>query len=360
MIYRMKLLKSKPLLALFGIVGVMLLAFILFIVTMSLSDYTPGEMETLEIDGKGSPVPPDKRVFSIMTWNLGYMGLGKDMDFFYDGGKMVRPGKDEYQSYALGTIGHLASGDQPDFILFQEVDRHSKRSYRNDQYGQLSSALPDHSSAFAVNYDVGYVPVPLLKPMGKVLSGIALFARYQPAECYRGLLPGEYSWPVRLFMLDRCFIVARYPLASGSNLVIINTHNEAFDAGEMRNKQMEHLREIMMEEYEKGHYVIAGGDWNMNPPGYSTSTFRNGDVARTILPELQSDFFPEDWKWVFDPTIPTNRDVIRNYERGKTLTTIIDFFVISPNIRVESARTTDLMFKWSDHQPFMMTFILEE
>jgi len=27
----------------------------------------------------------------------------------------------------------------------------------------------------------------------------------------------------------------------------------------------------MLDEFGKGNYVIAGGDWNQNPPGYKPS-----------------------------------------------------------------------------------------
>ena len=66
-------------------------------------------------------------------------------------------------------------------------------------------------------------------------------------------------------MLDRCFLLSRLALPDGKELVLINTHNEAFDDGSQRNQQMAVLKELMLKEYEKGNYVITGGDWNLNP-----------------------------------------------------------------------------------------------
>jgi endonuclease/exonuclease/phosphatase family metal-dependent hydrolase len=223
----------------------------------------------------------------------------------------------------------------------------------------ISDELNSYASIYAVNYQVAFVPLPITEPMGKVNGGIAMFSRFFPEESYREALPGQYSWPVRLFMLDRCFIFSRFRMDNDNELVIINTHNEAFDTGDMRKRQMEHLRSIMLEEYRKGNYVVAGGDWNINPPGYNESTFKTGDAGRTVQPQTDPEFFPEGWKWTFDPSAPTNRSVDQPYVRGRTPATIIDYFIISPNVNIVAVNTIDLQFIWSDHQPVMLKFTLK-
>jgi len=86
--------------------------------------------------------------------------------------------------------------------------------------------------------------------------------------------------------------------------------------------------------------------------------FSNSDVGREIEPVIEPDFFPEGWQWVFDPEVPSNRDVNQPYTKGKTPTTIIDFFVVSPNLEVIDVKTQDLGFEWSDHHPVRMRFRL--
>jgi endonuclease/exonuclease/phosphatase family metal-dependent hydrolase len=177
--------------------------------------------------------------------------------------------------------------------------------------------------------------------------------------------------------LDRCFMLSRIPLPEGKEMVLINTHNEAFDDGSQRTKQLAVLKDMMFAEYAKGNFVIVGGDWNQNPVGYGDLAigrfgdlaigrlddleiwrFGDLDVGRTIEPAIEPGFLPSEWQWVFDPEIPTNRDVDAPYERGKTKTTIIDFFVVSPNVKVLGVRTDDLGFEWADHQPVEMKFRL--
>lgn len=356
----MKLKFKKATAVFLRMVFILVLAFILILLVMTTTDYRPDEKEDLDFYGFAAKMPADSREFTLLTWNLGYFGLGQEMDFFYEGGKQVRPPRAGYDMYEKNGLDFLKRQDTVDFILLQELDRSSKRSYRQEQYQKLANQLDSYGSVFALNYDVAFVPVPVKRPMGKVNSGIAIFSKYIHTGSCRVSLPGHYAWPMRLFMLDRCFIMSRYPLPGGKELVIINTHNEAFDAGEMRNQQMNHLRSVMVEEYHKGNWVIAGGDWNMNPAGYDAEKVSSGDITRYVMPELETGFFPGGWSWAFDTHTPTNRDVSQPYKRGTTPATIIDYFITSPNVDILDVETFDLGFRWSDHQPVLMRCRLED
>jgi endonuclease/exonuclease/phosphatase family metal-dependent hydrolase len=328
----------------------------LLLLLATLADYRPEKPEKAGIQGNAPDIQINDSVFTLLSWNIGYFGLGKDCDFFYDGGRMTRPEKADYRSYSGEVLKYLRLAEGIDFCFFQEVDLKSRRSYYDDQVARLREVFPGMESSIAVNYLVSFVPVPLRNPLGKVKSGLVNFSSFHTLENTRYPFPGGYDWPVRLFMLDRCFLLSRLALPGGKELILINTHNEAFDDGSQRNQQIAVLKELMLTEYEKGNFVITGGDWNLNPVGYKAGTFGTGDIGRTIEPGIVADFFPDGWKWVFDPETPTNRDVDQFYRRGETPTTIIDFFVVSPNISVEKISTQDLGFEWCDHQPVRMTF----
>jgi endonuclease/exonuclease/phosphatase family metal-dependent hydrolase len=336
--------------ALIGMAGIVLLL-------ATISEYRPDKPETMEMKGKASDIKESDSVFSLLTWNIGYFGLGKDCDFFYDGGRMTRPSREQYQEYSANAMEYLRQVRGIDFFFLQEVDLASRRSYHDDQVARLRDIFPQFESSVALNYVVSFVPVPFRNPMGKVKSGIVSFSAWHTMENTRYPFPGGYSWPVRLFQLERCFLLTRLALPGGKELVLINTHNEAFDNGEQRKQQIAVLKDLMLAEYGKGNYVVTGGDWNQNPPlAELPSIFKSGDISRRIEPQIEKDFFPYDWSWVYDPNFPSNRNVDGPYTRGKTPTTIIDFFVVSPNISVESISTQDLGFAWSDHQPVMMRF----
>jgi endonuclease/exonuclease/phosphatase family metal-dependent hydrolase len=203
--------------------------------------------------------------------------------------------------------------------------------------------------------------MPVTNPMGKVESGIMTFSRFEPTVAQRYSFPLNYSWPTGLFMLDRCFILERFKLPNGKELVIVNTHNSAFDdAGVLRQYELWMLRGFLLSEYEKGNYVIAGGDWNQNPCGFNDSKFKDDYVKDPKKTPMEKDYLPATWHWCFDPLYPTNRNVNDIYKAGKTLTTIIDFFVASPNIKIDTVCVVHNDFEYSDHQPVYMKVKLIE
>ena len=333
--------------------------FLAFLLFLTLTDYYPAEKESLPIGKKGMNLTLTKKDLTFLTWNVGYGGLGKNMDFFYEGGTRVRPVWNEFNEYLNGISHTVSSLDSIDFIFLQEADIHSKRSYFKDEVEEIGKHLTNRCVLFAKNYDSRFVPVPLSDPMGRVVSGIACFLKYKPGSADRIDYGTRFSWPKQLALLKRCFMVIRYPLASGKELVIINLHNSTFDnEGTLRKQELMKLNAFVLTEYAKGNYVITGGDWNNNPKGFKQETVVSGDIVKAIFPVLDGTFLP-GWRFAFDPLTPSNRDVDMPYQKGKTKTTIIDFYVVSPNVDVKYIHTIPTGFSFSDHQPVVMKVTLK-
>jgi endonuclease/exonuclease/phosphatase family metal-dependent hydrolase len=345
------------------IIAFLLLGFAGLILYAVVSDYKPDDKEIL-IESVNPSVLNDSVTFSLLTWNIGYAGLDKDMDFFYDGGTKVITPEEKCRENISGILDFLERNDTIDFILLQETDRNSKRSYRTDQYEKMSERLPGHSHFFAKNYDVFFVPTPPSNPMGKVVSGIASFSKYVPESSVRYSLPGDFGFPTQLFYLDRCFMVNRYRIENGKQLILINTHNEAFDeGGGIRKAQMETLKAYVLNEYNSGNYVIAGGDWNQYPPEFKPVFSGNkaftGQVGNFNLVGIESDYMPGEWKWIFDSSSPSFRTLITAYDPATTPTSVCDFFLLSPNIESVSVKCHNLGFANSDHNPVIIRCILK-
>jgi endonuclease/exonuclease/phosphatase family metal-dependent hydrolase len=352
----MKIIK-KILKTILAVILLLLLVFAGIIAYAIISDYKPGEKTIVFNSGKPDTLN-DSLEISLITWNIGYCGLDRDMDFFYDGGTKVMTPRKKCLENLEAVKKFLRSNDSIDFFLIQEIDRNSKRSYHFDEYDTITKVLEDYHPFFATNYKVFFVPVPPTSPMGKVLSGIALFSRHQPSSSVRYSFPGQYGFPKQLFMLDRCFMVNRYPLNNGKELLVINTHNEAFDPGEIRKAQMAYLKEFLLSEYAKGNYIIAGGDWNQSPPDFKPE-FSNNQINKDQM-MMTSDYLPTDWKWVYDNNTPSNRTVIAAYDQATTTTTVIDIFLLSPNVRGISVNCINLNFENSDHNPVRVKVRLAE
>jgi len=333
------------------IIVLILSGFLLFLM---ITEYHPPATEKLAIKGKGKEFPRGQKELTFFTWNIGYGGLGNKMDFFYEGGERVKPDKAEFIGYSQGIQQMIRNNDMADFLFVQEIDVRAKRSHYIDEESGILNQIPAFCSVFAKNYDCKYVPFPIIDPMGRVVSGLATISKYSPVSAERISFTEDFSWPKRLFLLKRCFLVVRFNLTEGKQLVVINTHNSTYDnKGELRKSEFLNLHEFITNEFSRGNYVIAGGDWNNNPRNFAPEKIETGDIVKYVEPPVDDTFLP-GWKFVFDTMAPTNRDVNIPYEKGKTKTTIIDFFVISPNVEFQSVKTITANFANSDHNPVLM------
>ena len=282
----MKVFK-KILLTLAILLGVVLLAVVGLFTWLTITEYRPEPVQPAEIWAPNAgletvesvPEPKlDKDTITILSWNVGYCGLGKESDFFMDGGTQVQPLSDELVKKNFFGICERLMELKPDFLFLQEVDTNSDRSNLTEE-SSFRSSLNEYVSTFALNFSTKFVPYPW-PPIGKVNSGLLTNSRFQIQRAERISLPCPFSWPLRIANLKRCLLVSRVPIAdSDKELVLVNLHLEAYDSGEGKIAQTRQLREFIESEYQKGNYVIAGGDFNQLFP-------RSAERYPIILPEL--------------------------------------------------------------------------
>jgi len=334
------------------------------------TDFQPRSIKSVEATQTATPAIEADTELSFVIWNVGYGGISANMEFFYDakhyytsGEKMVRDLEPNVKRNMTEGTNFIKNTDY-DFYLFQEIDINSKRSYGIDQYDLFAKTKPDYSSYFFKNLDVKRIPIPILEPWnvyGNALSGLSTLARFQPSAADRLQLPGKYKWPDRIFQLDRCIGRQTYDLPSGKKLIVLNIHNSAYDKGGfMKKQQMKFFKDLILKEYQAGNYVVAGGDWNQCPPNFSPTHFIKEEIDIKLQSNIEADFLPDGWIWVYDKMIPTNRKTHEKYVEGKSWTTLIDFFLISPNVELVEVKGVHQDFQWSDHQPVAMRVKLIE
>ena len=116
----------------------------------------------------------------------------------------------------------------------------------------------------------------------------------------------------------------------------------------------------MKEEIDKGNYVIAGGDFNMDLLGDSGSIFGVSGADYSWAQPFPEDKIPEGFSLVvpFDPEdpVPSCRNADSPWDPKTNFQITIDGFLISDNIEVESCEVTDLQFAYSDHEPVQLRF----
>ncbi len=344
------------------LIAFILALVVLFFAFLTVSEYKPAPTESVDISGHADKKAAVGEVMKIVTWNTGYGALGDNADFFMDGGKLVKTATNGRVQENLGGMIDILREISPDIIMLQEVDRNSTRSYKINEAEQYMNAFPSMRSAFASNYKVAFVPYPV-PPIGKVDSGILTLSSYETlASAERVALPCPFSWPVRLGNLKRCLLVMRVPLeGSDKELVLVNLHLEAYDSGEGKTAQTAVLREYLMQEADKGNYVIAGGDFNQ--------VFSNIDASMYPAQEgkwqagaIDVADFPERFGFLMDPGVPTCRSLDQPY-RGADPNTfqyyMIDGFIVSENVTVTRLKTLSEGFVQTDHNPVLLEFMLE-
>ena len=327
---------------------------------LTLAEYQPDEVEnvTVTAGARHAEASTGER-YKIVTLNTGYGGLGNQEDFFMDGGTRVLPkNKAEVQDNLTNLLSAL-SLQSADICLLQEVDVDSNRSYWINEADQFSRGL-SMGSAFAYNYRCAFVPFPW-PPLGKVESGLLTLNNLAVTEATRESLPVPFSWPLRIANLKRCLLVERMPLAnSDRELVMVNLHLEAYSSQDGRKAQMEVLAKLLKAEASLGNYVIVGGDFNQSFPGA---------LEKYPLPQetpwqpgiLSEDDLPDGFSFAYDLTTPTCRSLEAPYDgdRSSLVAYVIDGFIVSANVKVNSVETYDLNFRNTDHQPVAMEFTLQ-
>ena len=330
-----------------------------FLLFITLTDYKPEASLSLAIDNPNDNKIKPGEAFTVTTFNIGYAGLDQNSDFFMDGGTMSRASSKEQTTVNLQAITAFMKEKQSDIFMLQEVDVKSSRSYRMNQVEYLTSELASYSHAFALNYKVPWVPVPLFDPMGAVQSGLLTLSTLHSTDNKRLDLPGKESWPRQQLDLDRALLVSRFPVDNGKELVLINLHLSAFDkGGSIRKQQLSFLSSYIQQEYEQGNYLIVGGDWNHSLPGTDPLAFTSTQDSPEWLQSFPDQFEPASFQWALDKEIATVRTMDIPYTDGINFRAIIDGFFLSPNIEVIKVQGTELKYEHSDHNPVTATLVL--
>ncbi len=350
-----------------AVLGAAVLAAVALVVWLTVREYRPAAVEAVEVNRTGAP----KQVFlslggslTVVSQNTGYAGLGAGSDFFMDGGTDVAPTREQLEANQNGLSAQL-EGQDADVYFLQEVDVNSGRTRSVDQSGIYWSALNAdgagaYSSSHALNYSCDFVPIPW-PPMGKVHSGLQTLTRLYVSEARRIALPCPFSWPVSAANLKRCLLVDYVPLEdSDKQLVLVNLHLEAYDDGEGKAAQTQMLMDFLTGEYEKGNYVIAGGDFNQTFPGaLDDFPIQGPDLWTPGV--LEEDILPQGWQFACDLSVPTCRLLNHPYdpEPAGNQFYVIDGFILSPNVRLDRVETLDYQFQYTDHNPVAIEVTLE-
>ncbi len=355
--------------------GIMLLLFVIilgYVIYMQTQYYRIADFTEIKTQNSKQERLKEETLYRILTYNIGFGAYSSDYTFFMDTGEMKdgtrtvgkharARSKEEEQTNTEGSLAVLKN-EKADFLFVQEVDEKATRSYQMNQRKILEEGLSDYASVFVKNFHSAYLCYPFFEPHGSVEAGMLFFSKYQISENIRRQFPVSDAFFTKFTDLDRCFLVSRLPVEGGKDLVLIQVHLSAYDeGGKIRAKQLALLNETLKEEWEKGNYVIAGGDFNHDIAD-SVNNFPSEQKTPSWVYQLRDADLAEGFRFVKAENAketPTCRGADIPYEKGVTYTVIVDGFLVSDNVRAE-AKNIEKDFLYSDHNPVVMEFVLSK
>lgn len=333
------------------VISVLLVGIGMFALYIIFTEYKPSPIEDAE-KIRNSRDQQLNELMRVTTFNVGYFSLDKDQDFFLEGGKSSRTVSKEKTFDNLLSIEEYLKELNSDFYVFQEVDIAGRRSANINQVEHLASGLINYNVTFAYNYRAKWIPVPWTHPMGSAYSGLLTLSKKPIQNATRLSLEGQEVFPKSLFYPKRCMVINEINLSNRKKLYLINIHLSAYDKNGMyRSKQIQHIIRYITNLYNENNYIIVGGDYNLLLDKENYKEDMPSWVG--VLPEI---VYESAFSVVFDPTENTVRSQNQPYVKGENFETIIDGFIVSPNLEVVKVETHSLGFKYSDHNPVTLSF----
>jgi endonuclease/exonuclease/phosphatase family metal-dependent hydrolase len=312
---------------------------VLGLIRRALGAYDPPPVLALQVTGSADSADSD--TLELLTWNVGYAGLGADADFLADGGRHLRTGSRSGVERNLAAIVERLRAEKPDVALLQELSRGNYATHDVDVLARVQMALTGYQLAFAPLMRIRGLPF-----VGNLEVGQGTFSRNGISRAVRHALPSEPQF-LGITLQRFNLLEARLP---GSEWVICNVHLSAFDDGTLRRRLVTEVVRLLEAEYLAGRSVVAGGDWNLRlvPTEFPYTT---EEKKRAWIRDLPADLVPPGWQWAVDPGTPTNRTLEQRYCPGVNYRSVIDGFLVSPNVEVVGVETLELDFANSDHNP---------
>ncbi len=340
------------------IIGVLLGVVALGLLYLTIREYRPSAVEPVSGHTEGKVLEEGNQL-KVITYNTGYSSLGSTEDFFMDGGKKVRPDNQRVVEESLLGNANLMNEQNADIYILQEVDLKAKRSYGINQMKFLEDTL-GMSGIFAYNFKCDYIPFPL-PTIGHVEAGLLTLTDYEVNQSSRIALAESFTWPLKTCNLKRALLETRIPIdGTEKELVLLNLHLEAYDSGEGKIAQSKMLASILEEEYQKGNYVIAGGDFNQTFEGKKSYPILDQELWMPGI--ISENDIPKNFTFAVDDSKPTCRLLNKPYSGSyeDTQLYVIDGFIVSDNITVNQVEVIDTQFQHSDHQPVALTITLNK
>lgn len=325
-----------------------------FLGYINFNEYKPAEIEDLEIINNTKSVINTNTDLNLLSYNISYSILDENAEYYFEGGFSAKAYSKKQVENNLNSISDFLTKNHYDFIMLQDVDVKSKRSYEIDQFNHIQDKLKNYGNIFNPIHNVSFIPYPINMPLGQVYCGDAVFSKYRANSSERYALPSDKKWPMKMFDQKEAFSTTKFNLSNGKKLILLNFNlNDNSINDKTKLLQIKEIKNYIEEEYKKGNYIIAGSNFGYilhDSPYKCLERFPQG------LSYPPKDFEMKNFKFVYDTKYPTFRSASMPYIKDKNFTSITDGFLVSDNIEVLNISTVNLEFKSSNHNPVQLKF----
>ena len=201
----------------------------------------------------------DRLPLRVMAWNIKY-GAGRIPFWFDCWGDRVQLTPGELEQNMSGIYA-LINEAQPDILMVEELELHSRRSQYFDMVQGILDATDLNYAAYFESWDSRYVPS---EGLGRMNLGNAIFSKYPIVAATRITQPDRTD----LDALTDTFYIRR---AIGRAEIEVDdqrvaayvVHTEAYDEDGTKARQIKQIYDVVQTEVLP---FVLGGDFNELPP----------------------------------------------------------------------------------------------
>jgi endonuclease/exonuclease/phosphatase family metal-dependent hydrolase len=342
----------------------------LFLCYVYFANYHPDDVLCEPVyNNDNAPVLVAGQSIKVLSWNIQFLAGNRNNHFFFDGGSDPWPDKNVID-HTLSEVVRVIHDEDPDIVLFQEVDDGSERTFNEDQLQRILANLPDslHNHTSSFYWKSHYILHPDI--MGSAGMKLSTISKYRIDKAIRYALSPITTDNLirRQFSPKRAMLEAYFPISNGQTLRAINTHLSAFAQGSnTMEKQIEQVDKLLIDIEKNNGIGFAGGDFNLIPPGNAYR--RLSAFNKRYYNELGTELAPLFEKYLMVPGL--NEVNGENYQRWytnmatdsdpKVPDKTIDYFIFANGLKPDTAyvRMEDTIHI-SDHLPLIINVTIPQ
>lgn len=274
--------------------------------------------------------------------------MGAEAEMAMDGGKRIIPSSAKNVIKNIRGIQKILRKREADVFLLQEISHGSLLNHWYDIDRRIRTVLREFDGKFIPNFRVPLLPFQFLRNE----HGLGTFVHPDHTVTKSESHPFTVSETYYGFVRRHDYFLATFlDTKKDKPIVVINTHLASFDeGGVMRTQQCEQVLAYAENLHKSGHHVVIGADWNMLLQDKFLDEKARDRYAKALC-KFPVSALPDGWSVHCCETHPTVRAASKPYSKKTSTTASIDGFVCSPGVSVESVRTLNYNFQWSDHNP---------